>query len=95
MLKKCKYCGTEIKELYKYCSECNKVHPLPKQRAAWMANQYPEKVSILYECPCESDKKMKHHFDYTQPFDVYLVCKFCHGWFHRMINKYSFKHGRR
>ncbi len=43
-----------------------------------MANQYPEKVKIIYECPCDDQNKKKHHFDYSFPYDVFLLCQRCH-----------------
>jgi hypothetical protein len=49
-----------------------------KNKARSLAYQYPNKLNILFECPCETDRKERHHPDYSKPFDVHLLCKKCH-----------------
>ena len=75
-----------------YCQYCNPFDPIKEknkfeQRSETMANQYPYLVKILYECPCISEKKVKHHFDYSRPYEVILLCNKCHGLEHKRLNK--------
>ncbi len=46
--------------------------------AHYLANRYPEKLIILYECTHEG-KKHKHHADYSKPHEVELLCSECHS----------------
>ena len=43
------------------------------------------KVKVLYECPCKSDNKHNHHFDYTRPFEVIRLCPGCHRIEHKRL----------
>lgn len=36
------------------------------------------KVHILYECPCSNPKKQRHHYNYSRPTEVLLLCPSCH-----------------
>jgi len=48
---------------YKYCPNClPSDHPRLQCRAQTMANQYPEKVKIIYECPCDDQKQKETSF---------------------------------
>lgn len=76
---------------HKYCPECNPFdHETDKFRfenyARTMANEYPERINIVYECPCEA-KKLKHHFDYEYSYDIFLLCQKCHNEEHKKINR--------
>ena len=85
----CEYCGTkQITSGTKYCHRCNKDHYNIKQRSNHMVYKYPERVVVLYVCPCDVENKIKHHFDYSRPFEVYLLCHKCHTWFHGRIRRY-------
>ena len=72
----------------RYCFDCfprNKVD-IKKTIASHDANYYKNKVRIVYECDCKTEKKIKHHFDYDLPFDVCLLCFACHGNEHKRLN---------
>jgi len=86
---KCKSQNGKVFEVpYKYCPNClPSDHPRLQCRAQTMANQYPEKVKIIYECPCDDQNKKKHHFDYSFPYDVFLLCQRCHMEEHKKINR--------
>src|SRR5574343_523661 len=49
--------------------------------------KYPDRIKVLYECPCFSTgKKFRHHFDYSRPLDVYLLCGGCHETIHADVS---------
>ncbi len=50
-----------------------------KVQASILARQHPGLVKTVYECACESKKKVNHHFDYTQPYEVLRLCPACHS----------------
>jgi hypothetical protein len=56
-------------------------------RAGSLATYYSEHLSILYECACETNGKVKHkhHHDYSKPFEVILLCKKCHSVWHSKL----------
>lgn len=68
-----------------------KKYPLANRRSSvkWQKNNPKKvkvqsltkylKVQILYECPCECEKKHNHHFDYDRPFEVIRLCPACHS----------------
>ena len=78
---------------YKYCSECKdnsrkrasllaaqqwqKSNP-EKVKAHILTRCHPDQLVILYECPCEVEKKYNHHHDYTKPMEVIRLCHKCH-----------------
>ena len=91
---RCKICNEKLLKGFTYCTEC---HPFNTDdccasridvRARTLANQFPEKLNIVWECACNG-RKEKHHFDYNKAFDIFLACKKCHWWFHKTINKYQ------
>jgi hypothetical protein len=45
-------------------------------------------VKVVWECPCNK-KKIRHHFNYFNPLQVFLVCLSCHKWFHSIIRKHN------
>ena len=56
-----------------------------KNRVGYLMRKYPERVRILYECSCRiyhpygnGNKKHRHHPNYSDPFDVCLLCAKCH-----------------
>jgi len=74
------------------CEKCNPYDPVNERiecqrRAVQMVNQYPQLVVIEKECPCLTDKKIRHHYDYSKPYSVYLLCQKCHMAEHVRINK--------
>ena len=74
------------------CPTCNPYDPRKdkrgyERRAREMANQNPHLVNVIYECQCEDPVKLKHHFDYSQPFNVLLLCKRCHYEEHKRRRK--------
>ena len=49
-----------------------------RAKAQYLVHRFPTRVQVLYECPCEKDRKEKHHFDYARPYEVLLLCEKCH-----------------
>jgi pterin-4a-carbinolamine dehydratase len=49
-----------------------------KVRAQSIAKANPHLLNILFECACESTKKVNHHPDYSRPYDVIRLCEKCH-----------------
>lgn len=46
-----------------------------------------EKAQIVYECPCTTDgQKHMHHYDYSKPLSVWLLCRSCHMSLHAAID---------
>ena len=58
------------------------------ETAHYLANRYPEKLIILFQCSHDGEKQ-KHHPSYEKPFEVELLCPKCHG-ARRRGNKTSF-----
>jgi hypothetical protein len=57
-------------------------------RARSIAANHPEFLNILYECACEHPKKHHHHFDYSKPTEVLLLCPSCHFIWHAKHRKH-------
>lgn len=68
--------------------EWQKSNPL-KTKAQYFAKKYPGQLNILYECPCSAPGKHRHHFDYTKPFDVIILCDSCHAAEHKRLRSLS------
>lgn len=68
--------------------EWQKSNPL-KTKAQYFAKTYPGQLNILYECPCSAQGKHRHHFDYTKPFDVIILCDSCHAAEHKRLRSLS------
>ncbi len=49
-----------------------------KAKAQSLAKYYPDKLVIVYECPCDAERKHNHHHDYTKPLEVLRLCPDCH-----------------
>ena len=82
--------GTPYTIPIQFCPNCNPYepgHPRFESRAQTMSNQYPEKNTTLYECPCELPGKLKHHPDYSQPYLIVQLCQRCHMDEHKRINR--------
>lgn len=56
-----------------------------QKKAVAVANR--KQVQIIYECPCEVERKHKHHWNYEKPLEVMLLCPQCHGAEHRRLNR--------
>lgn len=56
-----------------------------KYKASCLAKSHPERLNILYECHCEAIGKHHHHFDYSKPYDVILLCDACHASEHKRL----------
>lgn len=48
-----------------------------KLAAHQLVKKYPEKVIIEYECEHQG-RKVHHHYDYSKPLNVHLLCGSCH-----------------
>lgn len=49
-----------------------------KAKAESLARYHLDKLVILYECPCDAEKKHNHHHDYERPLEVIRLCHSCH-----------------
>ena len=49
-----------------------------KVKAQTLAQYHTDKLVVLYECPCDVEKKHNHHPDYSKPFEVHKLCYRCH-----------------
>lgn len=61
-----------------------------QQTAHYLANRYPYKVIVLFECEHRGEKE-KHHPNYSKPFEVELLCHSCHGEKRAKKDKRSFQ----
>lgn len=56
-----------------------------KCKASSLVKSHPERLNILYECPCEATGKHHHHPDYSKTYDVILLCDRCHVIEHKRL----------
>ena len=57
-----------------------------KQREVYLLMaKYPDRVIVEDECAHSGDK-VRHHHDYGKPFNVVLLCGFCHAAIHFPMN---------
>jgi len=83
----------------KLCEACKKlktnkraakyIESHPNQYSAYeLLKKYPDKMIVLYECPCKSNgrQKARHHPRYSKPFEVLLLCSACHRKEHARLN---------
>lgn len=54
-----------------------------KIRAQSLCNAHPDRVNIVNECLCTHERKHRHHFDYSRPYDIVLLCPHCHAQEHK------------
>jgi hypothetical protein len=82
------YWKTEkYKEAHKRLArEWQKNNPL-KDKASRLAKCHPDRLNILFECLCEATGKHHHHFDYSKPYDVILLCDHCHAAEHARLRR--------
>ena len=92
--KVCKYCGLPSVKLHVFvfstgrkpfhgirkskCIYCTGSEKHPQFKARNLVYKFPHKIKILSECACENVVKIKHHPDYSKPFEVELLCNSCH-----------------
>lgn len=69
--------GEYIENNKKRCLAWQQSNP-EKRKAQKLIWANPNCVKIIYECPCVSNKKVLHHFDYSKPYDVIKLCVSCH-----------------
>ena len=97
-------CVKERAETFKRPTDTHQKYPLDistgmeKERAMnaqltahYLANRYPSRVTVDFDCG-HSGKKVKHHPDYGNPYNVELLCWKCHGT-HKGSN-YNFKYSK-
>jgi len=80
--------GTVFYMSKRTCYLCNPYNPYTnscayKAHVRLQVKRHPDKVQIIGECECASEKKVHHHHDYNKPFEVYLLCNSCHVFMHR------------
>lgn len=68
----------------KYALQWQKENP-EKSRAQRLARVYPEYVTVIYECACDTNQKENHHFDYELPYVVLRLCSRCHAAEHKRL----------
>jgi hypothetical protein len=56
-----------------------------KVRASSRVRYRKDMANIIYECRCDHPNKVFHHFDYSKPYDVILLCPECHRIEHRRL----------
>lgn len=89
----CVFCGDKIEfkrrfPHIRYCEKCELLVRTPKKYAYSMNKRYPEKIKVIYECGCGTNRKINHHPNYQQPFLVERLCFSCHG---RAHNGHDYK----
>jgi len=47
-------------------------------------------LQISFNCPHEEFFKIMHHNDYDDPWDVWLLCRKCHGIVHKTMRILGF-----
>jgi hypothetical protein len=97
----CNVCGTEIHKkpngLFPLRNSCVSCHAKKDRRISikdasrGITLQFTELVKVIYECPCKVNGKSKnmHHYDYSLPLSVILLCDLCHGKEHARLNTLS------
>jgi hypothetical protein len=68
--------------------EWQKSNPL-KTKAQYLAKKYSDQLNIIYDCPHQVEGKHRHHFDYSRPFDVLILCDSCHAAEHARLRSLS------
>lgn len=100
-MKYCEKCGERIEwpvsqygDRLQYRSpKCLKCNPpdLKKERfkifSRSITGNYKEMVEVVYECSCDVDGKVLHHFDYRFPFHAVKLCQSCHTKWHRKLRR--------
>jgi len=54
--------------------------PLQEEAYSLMI-KHPDKIIIEHECEHDGEK-VRHHYDYNKPFNVMLLCTYCHSKIH-------------
>ncbi len=49
-----------------------------KRYAQSLVSRFPQKVMVTFICSCATKRKIRHHYDYSRPMHVHLLCGSCH-----------------
>ena len=85
----CVFCGTKIYWVKRRPVRwtCEKCFPIsPKQRAHSLNQRHPNKIKVIRKCDCVVNRRVKHHPDYNNPFEVEDLCYPCHMKEHIKMN---------
>lgn len=75
-----KYSQTEeYKEAHRRRARIWQLSNPEKSKVQSLTKSHPERLNIIYECPCVSAGKHHHHPDYSKTYDVVLLCDGCHA----------------
>jgi hypothetical protein len=99
--KNCKKCGkpfTYFMGNIKFCNKCrkeravgkiNNLPDVPILNGSFVSKKELPTPYVIYECACKTKNKVNHHFDYSEPYKVIVLCKSCHIKEHHRLYKVS------
>ena len=86
----CISCGDILEKPDKHSDKISRIrciNCLTRTDIGHLMTQNSHMVNIISECDCAADTKIRHHFDYSRPYDVVLLCSLCHFAEHRKLKE--------